>query len=86
MRVRGVFADVECGVVVENGAEHVPGLARGAGDGLGGVDAVLVGGVGIELQRVVVVAEVARVRAAEQAVALDREALAVGGRASATSP
>ena len=27
MRVRGVFADIECGVVVENAAEHVAGLA-----------------------------------------------------------
>ncbi len=48
VRVGGVLADGQRGVVVENAAEHVAGLARGARDRLGGIDAVLVGGVRIE--------------------------------------
>ena len=47
---------------------------------------MLVGGVGIELQRAVVVAEIARIDAAKQAVPLDREALAIGGGAASVAP
>ena len=47
---------------------------------------MLVGGVGVKLECPVVVAEIARIRAAEQAVALDREALAVGGGSAAVAP
>ena len=84
--IRRVLANCQRGVVVENAAEHVAGLARRARDGLGAIDAVLVGGVRIELQRAVVVAEIARIDAAEQAVALDREALAIGGGAASVAP
>ena len=86
VRIGGMFPDRECRFVVEDAAQHVAGLARCAGDGLGGVDAVLVGGVGIELEGAVVIAEVARVDAAEQAVALDGKALAVRGGAPAVAP
>ena len=40
----------------------------------------------VERERPVVVAEIAWIDAAEQAVPLDREALAIGGRASTIAP
>src|SRR5271165_5224539 len=86
MGIGGVFADDEGGVVVENAAEHVAGFARRAGDCLRRVNAVQVGGVGIEGERAIVVAEVAGIEAAQQAVALHREALPVGGGAAAVTP
>jgi hypothetical protein len=86
VRIGRVFANGQCGVVVENAVEHVAGLTRRARDRLRAVDAVLVGGVRIELERAVVVAEIARINAAEQTVPLDREALAVGGGAASVAP
>lgn len=80
-----VFSDRQVGIVVENTTKNIAGLARRAGDSLGAVDAVLVGGVGIKLQGTIVVAEVARIDAAQQTFPLDGEALAVGrGAASVT--
>src|SRR4051794_28844538 len=84
--VSDVFANSQCGIVVENAAEHVAGLTRRARDGLRAVDAVLVGGVRIELERAGVIAEIARIDAAEQTVPLDGEALAVGGGAASVAP
>lgn len=78
MRIGGVFADDEGAVVVEDAAEHVAGFPRRTGDCLRRVDAVQVGGVGIEGERAIVVAEIAGIEAAQQAVALDCEALPVG--------
>ena len=83
--IGGVFGDRQVGVVVENAAEDIAGFARRAGDGLSTVDAVLIGGVGIKLQGAVVVAEIARIDAAEQTFPLHGEALAIGrGPASVT--
>ena len=77
--IRGVLADRQHGVIVENAAEHIACFTRYTGDYLSAVDAVLIGGVGIEGERSVVVAEVARIDAAKQAVALDHEALTIRG-------
>ena len=49
-------------------------------------NAVLVGRVSVERERPVVVAKIARVEAGEQTVALDREALAIGGGATTVAP
>jgi hypothetical protein len=86
VRIGRVFADDEGGVVVENAAEHVAGFARRAGDCLRRIDAVQVGSVGIEGERAIVVAEVAGIEAAQQAIALYREALPIGGGAAAVTP
>src|SRR5271157_3203591 len=51
-----------------------------------GVDAVLVGCVRVNLKRLIIVAEIARIDAAEQALALDNEALAVGRGSAAIAP
>src|SRR5208337_2107729 len=51
-----------------------------------GVDAVLVGCVRVDLKRLIIVAEVARIDAAEQALALHDEALAVGRGSAAIAP
>lgn len=76
--IGGVFGDRQVGIVVEDTAENIAGLTRRAGDGLGAVDAVLIGGVGVKLQGAVIVAEIARIDAAKQAFPLDGEALAIG--------
>ena len=47
-------------VVLQQAIQHVAGLARGTGDGLRGEHPELVGQVGVEGDRPVVVAEVAR--------------------------
>ena len=86
MGVRGMLADRQDSVVFEDAGEHVTRFARCAGDHPRGVDTVLVGSVGIEGERAVVIAEIAGIEAAEQAVALDRKALPVGRRAAAVSP
>ena len=86
VRIRGVLADCQRRIVVEDAAEHVSRLARRAGDRLRGVDAVLVGCVRVKCERSFVVAEVARIEAAQQAIPLDREALAIGGGAAAVAP
>jgi hypothetical protein len=46
-----VLADRQNGIVLQDAVEDVVGLARRAGDRLRAVDAVLVGGVGIERER-----------------------------------
>src|ERR1700689_2341194 len=84
--IGGVFSDHQVGIVVENTAEDIAGLTRRAGDSLGAVDAVLIGGVGIELQSAVVIAEIARIDAAKQAFPLDGEALAIRRRPPPVAP
>lgn len=79
MRVRRMLADSQCAVGVQNAGEHIARFTWRTGDCLCGVDAVLVGGVGIEGERSAIIAEVARIEAAQQAVTFDGEALAVGG-------
>jgi hypothetical protein len=79
MGVRSVLADVQLAVVLQDARKHVARLARRAGYCLCGVDTVLVGGVGVESQRPIVIAEVAWIEAAQQAVALHGKALTVGG-------
>ena len=86
MRIRGVFADCQRRIVVEDAPEYVSRLARRAGDRLRGVDAALVGRVRVKCERSFVVAEVARIEAGQEAIPLDREALAIGGGASAVAP
>lgn len=72
-----VLTNLQNRVVLEDAVEDVIRLAWRAGDRARRIDAVLAGGVGIERDRSLVVAEVARIEGAEQAVAFDREALPV---------
>ena len=72
-----VLTNLQNRVVLEDAIEDIIRLARRAGDRARRIDAVLIGGVGIERDRPLVVAEVARIEGAEQAVAFDREALPV---------
>src|SRR4051812_5692601 len=66
-------------VVLQQPVQHVAGLPWSAGDRLRCEHAEPVGDVGVKRDRPVVVAEVAGVDRAQQAVALHGEALAVGG-------
>src|SRR3954453_320921 len=81
-----VLADSQEGVIVEDAVEDIARLARGTGNGAGGIDAVLVGGVGVQRECPFIVAEVAGIEGAEQTVALDGEPLAIGRRAAAVTP
>ena len=84
--VGGVKAGIQAGVVVQQAVEDPGRLARGAGDDLGGEDAEAVADVGVDGDRLVVVAEVAGMVGADQRARRGAEALAVRGGQSAVSP
>jgi hypothetical protein len=73
---------IDAGVVVENAVENVCGLARRAGDDLGGIDAEAIGQMRVDADRLIVIAEVAGMVGADQRTGRCCEALTVrGGKA-----
>jgi hypothetical protein len=74
------------GVVLKQPVEHEASLPRCAGDDLGGEHAELVGDVRVERDRLVVIAEVARIDGPQQATPLHSEALAIGRGERAVAP